>query len=37
MCMQRRKDLYGEDAEIFRPERWEGANVNRWHFVPYNQ
>ena len=22
-CMQRRKDLYGEDAEEFRPERWE--------------
>lgn len=21
--MQRRKDLYGEDAEEFRPERWE--------------
>ncbi|KAK8090353.1 hypothetical protein PG997_005314 [Apiospora hydei] len=22
-CMQRRTDLYGEDAEEFRPERWE--------------
>ncbi|KAK7908744.1 hypothetical protein PG985_016047 [Apiospora marii] len=22
-CMQRRRDLYGEDAEEFRPERWE--------------
>jgi cytochrome P450 len=21
--MQRRKDLYGEDAEEFKPERWE--------------
>jgi hypothetical protein len=22
-CMQRRRDIYGEDAEEFRPERWE--------------
>lgn len=22
-CMQRRRDLYGDDAEEFRPERWE--------------
>lgn len=36
MGMQRRKDIYGEDAEIFRPERWEESNINRWHFIPYN-
>ncbi|KAK2048119.1 cytochrome P450 [Colletotrichum somersetense] len=35
--LQRRKDIYGEDALEFRPERWEGANINRWHFIPYNQ
>lgn len=35
--LQRRKDIYGEDAHEFRPERWDGANVNRWHFIPYNQ
>ncbi|KAF4124353.1 Cytochrome p450 [Geosmithia morbida] len=35
--LQRRKDIYGEDALEFRPERWEGASVNRWHFIPYNQ
>lgn len=35
--MQRRKDIWGEDATVFRPERWEGANVDRWHFIPYNQ
>ncbi|KAK0379655.1 cytochrome P450 [Colletotrichum limetticola] len=34
--LQRRKDIYGEDALEFRPERWEGANINRWHFIPYN-
>lgn len=36
MGMQRRKDIYGEDAEVFRPERWEESNINRWHFIPYN-
>lgn len=35
--LQRRKDIYGDDALEFRPERWEGRNVNRWHFIPYNQ
>ncbi|KAL8968768.1 MAG: hypothetical protein Q9197_004702 [Variospora fuerteventurae] len=34
--MQLRKDIYGADADIFRPERWEASNVNRWHFIPYN-
>ncbi|KAK4108074.1 cytochrome P450 [Canariomyces notabilis] len=34
--LQRRKDIYGEDALEFRPERWEGAKINRWHFIPYN-
>lgn len=28
MALQRRKDLWGEDAEEFRPERWEGENEN---------
>jgi cytochrome P450 len=37
MSMQRRKDLYGEDADIFRPERWEEMTPSRWHFIPYNQ
>ncbi|XWW92937.1 hypothetical protein V2A60_000865 [Cordyceps javanica] len=36
MGMQRRKDIYGDDAETFRPERWEEQNVYRWHFIPYN-
>lgn len=42
--MHRRKDLYGEDAEDFRPERWEEENlplnqesVNAaWGYLPFN-
>ncbi|KAL8383727.1 hypothetical protein RB599_006187 [Gaeumannomyces hyphopodioides] len=34
--LQRRKDIYGDDALEFRPERWEDANISRWHFIPYN-
>ncbi|KAL4875466.1 cytochrome P450 [Aspergillus karnatakaensis] len=34
-AMHRRKDLFGEDAELFRPERWEGfAPV--WQYLPFN-
>ena len=43
-AMHRRKDLYGEDAEHFRPERWGDKNlplyqdeVNAaWGFLPFN-
>ena len=41
--MHRRPDLYGMDAELFRPERWEedlpmnGDPVNaRWGYLPFN-
>lgn len=39
--MHRRKDLYGEDAEIFRPERWldeDGKKGLRpgWEYLPFN-
>ncbi|KAI6093957.1 cytochrome P450 [Hypoxylon rubiginosum] len=34
--MQRRKDIWGDDALEWRPDRWEGADVDRWHFIPYN-
>lgn len=37
--MHRRKDLYGDDASDFRPERWEEndlANTIGWGFMPFH-
>jgi cytochrome P450 len=39
--MHRRKDFYGEDAEVFRPERWldeDGRKGLRpgWEYLPFN-
>lgn len=36
-AMHRRKDLYGQDSEEFRPERWEDGSLQpRWGFLPFN-
>lgn len=41
--MHRRPDLYGMDAELFRPERWDepmplGQNEtnSKWGYLPFN-
>ncbi|MCJ1231193.1 hypothetical protein MMC12_007870 [Toensbergia leucococca] len=33
-AMQHRADIWGEDVEDFRPERWEGRKFG-WEFVPF--
>jgi hypothetical protein len=33
--MHRRKDLYGDDAEEFIPERWEHLRPT-WEYLPFN-
>lgn len=35
-AMHRRKDLYGEDADAFRPERWGEGAGRGWEFLPFN-
>ena len=34
-AMQRDKDIWGEDAEDFRPERWERMKLG-WHYIPFS-
>ncbi|KAK7556989.1 putative cytochrome P450 [Phyllosticta citricarpa] len=34
-AMHRRKDLWGKDAEDFRPGRWEGRR-HAWDYLPFN-
>jgi cytochrome P450 len=33
--MHRRKDLWGDDADEFKPERWTGRKVG-WEYLPFN-
>ncbi|KAE9972846.1 hypothetical protein BLS_008316 [Venturia inaequalis] len=33
--MHRRKDIWGEDADEFKPNRWEGRKMG-WEFVPFS-
>ncbi|PLB34797.1 cytochrome P450 [Aspergillus candidus] len=38
-AMHRRKDLFGSDADCFRPERWENDALKDvgWGYVPFNR
>jgi cytochrome P450 len=33
--MHRRKELWGEDADTFRPDRWNGRRPG-WEYLPFN-
>lgn len=33
--MHRRRDLYGDDADEYKPERWEKLRVG-WEYLPFN-
>ncbi|OQD89061.1 hypothetical protein PENANT_c003G07195 [Penicillium antarcticum] len=33
--LHRRKDIWGEDAEVFNPDRWAGRKVT-WEYIPFN-
>ncbi len=35
-AMHRRKDLWGEDADEFKPERWEKGLKPGWTYLPFN-
>ncbi|RAL08912.1 cytochrome P450 [Aspergillus homomorphus CBS 101889] len=36
-AMHQRKDFYGPDADVFRPERWEDGKLQpRWEYLPFN-
>ena len=34
-ALHRRKDLYGEDAELFDPKRWAKLDPPRWSYLPF--
>ncbi|PKX90117.1 cytochrome P450 [Aspergillus novofumigatus IBT 16806] len=34
-AMHRRKDLWGDDAEVFSPDRW-ASRKSGWHYLPFN-
>jgi cytochrome P450 len=30
------KDIWGEDADVFRPERWENIKKPGWTYIPFS-
>ncbi len=34
--MHRRKDIYGPDADVFNPDRWDEGLRPGWGYLPFN-
>ena len=34
--LHRRKEVYGEDALEFNPDRWRGLKLSAWDYLPFN-
>lgn len=34
-CLHRHKDIWGADAETFRPERWDEGSPAQWTYIPF--
>ena len=36
-ALHRRRDIYGEDADVFRPERWKSLRPGHYQYMPFGR
>lgn len=34
-CLHRREEYWGDDADEFRPERWDSGSPANWTYIPF--